>query len=49
MRSARWAAGNANYGFADAGSLVLSRANDNIPVKLVAVCLCPPASGNFLY
>ena len=31
------AAGNANFGFADAGSLVLARANDSIPVKLVAV------------
>jgi NitT/TauT family transport system substrate-binding protein len=31
------AAGTATFGFADAGSVVLSRANDKIPVKLVAV------------
>ncbi|MGB3067429.1 MAG: ABC transporter substrate-binding protein [Ottowia sp.] len=31
------AAGQAQIGFADAGSLILSRANDNVPVKLVSV------------
>jgi NitT/TauT family transport system substrate-binding protein len=31
------AAGTATFGFADAGSVVLTRANDKIPVKLVAV------------
>jgi NitT/TauT family transport system substrate-binding protein len=31
------AAGQAQFGFADAGSLVLARANDNLPVKLVSV------------
>ena len=41
------AAGNANYGFADAGSLVLSRANDNIPVKLVAVVYARPPQAIF--
>src|SRR5437868_6825274 len=35
-------AGNANFGFADAGSLMLSRANDNIPVKLVAIVYAQP-------
>ena len=41
------AAGNANYGFADAGSLVLARANDNIPVKLVAVVYARPPQAIF--
>jgi NitT/TauT family transport system substrate-binding protein len=41
------AAGNANFGFADAGSLVLSRANDNIPVKLVAVVYARPPQAIF--
>ena len=40
-------AGNANFGFADAGSLVLSRANDNIPVKLVAVVYARPPQAIF--
>jgi NitT/TauT family transport system substrate-binding protein len=31
------AAGNAQFGFADAGSIVLARGNDQIPVKLVAI------------
>jgi NitT/TauT family transport system substrate-binding protein len=36
-------AGNAMFGFADAGTLVLARANDQIPVKLVvAVYRKPP-------
>jgi len=41
------AAGNANFGFADAGSLILSRANDNIPVKLVAVVYARPPQAIF--
>jgi NitT/TauT family transport system substrate-binding protein len=40
-------AGNANFGFADAGSLMLSRANDNIPVKLVAVVYAHPPQAIF--
>ena len=36
------AAGNAIFGFADAGSLVLARANDSIPVKLVAIVYARP-------
>jgi ABC-type nitrate/sulfonate/bicarbonate transport system substrate-binding protein len=35
-------AGNANFGFADTGSLVLARANDQIPVKLVASVYARP-------
>jgi NitT/TauT family transport system substrate-binding protein len=31
------AAGSAQVGFADAGSLVLARGNDNVPVKLISV------------
>lgn len=31
------AAGNATFGFADAGSAVLGRANDNLPVRVVAI------------
>jgi len=41
------AAGNATFGFADAGSLVLSRANDNIPVKMVAVVYARPPQAIF--
>jgi NitT/TauT family transport system substrate-binding protein len=41
------AAGNANFGFADAGSLVLSRANDSIPVKMVAVVYARPPQAIF--
>jgi NitT/TauT family transport system substrate-binding protein len=41
------AAGNANFGFADAGSLVLARANDSIPVKLVAVVYARPPQAIF--
>jgi NitT/TauT family transport system substrate-binding protein len=33
---------NAFFGFADAGSLVLSRANDNAPLKMVAVVYARP-------
>jgi NitT/TauT family transport system substrate-binding protein len=40
-------AGNANFGFADAGSLMLSRANDNIPVKLVAIVYARPPQAIF--
>jgi NitT/TauT family transport system substrate-binding protein len=40
-------ANNANFGFADAGSLMLSRANDNIPVKLVAVVYARPPQAIF--
>lgn len=40
-------AGNANFGFADAGSLMLSRANDNIPVRLVAVVYARPPQAIF--
>ena len=40
-------AGNAMFGFADAGSLVLARANDQIPVKLVAVVYGKPPQAIF--
>jgi NitT/TauT family transport system substrate-binding protein len=35
-------AGNATFGFADAGTLILARANDQIPVKLVAMIYRKP-------
>lgn len=35
-------AGNAMFGFIDAGSLILARANDQIPVKLVAIVYRQP-------
>jgi NitT/TauT family transport system substrate-binding protein len=35
-------AGNAMFGFADTGSLILARANDQIPVKLVAIVYSKP-------
>jgi len=35
-------AGNAMFGFADAGTLILARANDQIPVKLVAAVYRKP-------
>ena len=41
-------AGNATFGFADAGSLVLARANDQIPVKLVAIVYAQAAAGDLL-
>jgi NitT/TauT family transport system substrate-binding protein len=41
------AAGNANFGFADAGSLILARANDNILVKMVAVVYARPPQAIF--
>jgi NitT/TauT family transport system substrate-binding protein len=40
-------AGNALVGFADAGSLVLSRGNDQIPVKLVAIVYAKPPQAVF--
>src|SRR3981081_2461231 len=35
-------ANNAPFGFADAGSLVLARGNDRIPVKLAAIVYAKP-------
>jgi NitT/TauT family transport system substrate-binding protein len=35
-------AGNAMFGFADAGAVILARANDQIPVKLVAIVYRKP-------
>jgi NitT/TauT family transport system substrate-binding protein len=40
-------AGNAMFGFADAGSLILERANDQIPVKRVAVVYGKPPQAIF--
>ena len=40
-------AGNATFGFADAGSLVLARANDQIPVKLAAIVYGKPPQAIF--
>jgi NitT/TauT family transport system substrate-binding protein len=40
-------AGNAVFGFADAGSLVLSRGNDQIPVKLIASVYARPPQAIF--
>ena len=40
-------AGNAMFGFADAGSMILARANDQIPVKLVAVVYVKPPHAIF--
>ena len=40
-------AGNAMFGFADAGTLILSRANDQIPVKLVAAVYRKPSHAIF--
>jgi NitT/TauT family transport system substrate-binding protein len=40
-------AGNAMFGFADAGSLILARANDQIPVKLVAIVYVKPPQAIF--
>ena len=39
------ASGAAKLGFADAGSLVLARGNDGVPVKLVAVVYASPPHG----
>jgi NitT/TauT family transport system substrate-binding protein len=41
------AAGTAQIGFADAGSLVLARANDAIPVKLVSIVYASPPHAIF--
>jgi NitT/TauT family transport system substrate-binding protein len=40
-------AGNAMFGFADAGSMILARANDQIPVKLVAIVYVKPPHAIF--
>jgi NitT/TauT family transport system substrate-binding protein len=40
-------ANNAIVGFADAGSLVLARGNDQIPVKLVSIVYAKPAQAVF--
>ena len=40
-------AGNALLGFADAGSLILARANDKIPVKLVSIVYARPPQAIF--
>jgi NitT/TauT family transport system substrate-binding protein len=40
-------AGNAMFGFADAGTLILARANDRIPVKLVAIVYRKPPQAIF--
>ena len=41
------AAGTATFGFADAGSLVLARANDGIPVRLFAIIYASPPQAIF--
>jgi NitT/TauT family transport system substrate-binding protein len=41
------AAGTAQVGFADAGSLVLARANDGVPVKLVSIVYASPPHAIF--
>jgi len=40
-------ANNTTFGFADAGSLVLTRGNDHIPVKLAAIVYAKPPQGIF--
>jgi NitT/TauT family transport system substrate-binding protein len=40
-------AGNATFGFADTGSLILARANDRIPVRLVAIVYGKPPQAIF--
>ena len=40
-------AGNAMFAFADAGTLILARANDQIPVKLVAIVYRKPPQAIF--
>jgi NitT/TauT family transport system substrate-binding protein len=40
-------AGNAMFGFADAGTLILARANDQIPIKLVAAVYRKPPQAIF--
>jgi NitT/TauT family transport system substrate-binding protein len=41
------AAGLATFGFADAGSLVLARGNDGLPVKLVSIVYAKPPQAIF--
>ncbi|CAN5286621.1 ABC transporter substrate-binding protein [soil metagenome] len=41
------AAGIATFGFADAGSLVLARGNDGVPVKLVSIVYAKPPQAIF--
>lgn len=41
------AAGIATFGFADAGSLVLARSNDGVPVKLVSIVYAKPPQAIF--
>lgn len=41
------AAGVASFGFADAGSLVLARGNDGVPVKLVSIVYAKPPQAIF--
>ena len=41
------AAGIATFGFADAGSLVLARGNDGVPVKLVSIVYARPPQAIF--
>ncbi|WP_424138489.1 ABC transporter substrate-binding protein [Roseomonas chloroacetimidivorans] len=41
------AAGTATFGFADAGSLVLARANDGIPVRLFSIVYASPPQAIF--
>ncbi len=41
------AAGVATFGFADAGSLVLARGNDGVPVKLVSIVYARPPQAIF--
>lgn len=41
------AAGNAVLGFADAGSLILARANDQVPVRLVSIVYARPPQAIF--
>jgi NitT/TauT family transport system substrate-binding protein len=40
-------AGNATFGFADAATLTLARANDQVPVKMVAVVYAKPPQAIF--
>jgi NitT/TauT family transport system substrate-binding protein len=40
-------AGNAMFGFADASSLILARANDQLPIKLVAIVYSKPPQAIF--
>jgi NitT/TauT family transport system substrate-binding protein len=40
-------AGNAMFGFADTGAVILARANDQIPVKLVAIVYVKPPQAIF--